>query len=85
MIIILLLVSVFASFKLAEEKEQNKIIWAGATLLIGPFVLVVQYLLSWYKYKNSIRQYVAVLKVIFNTAFCLNSIKIILKYNSTCV
>ncbi len=55
MIIILLLVSVFASFKLAEEKEQNKIIWAGATLLIGPFVLVPQYLLSWYKYKNSIR------------------------------
>ncbi len=52
MIIILLLVSVFASFKLAEEKEQNKFIWAIATALIGPFVLGIQYLVAWYKFKN---------------------------------
>ncbi|MDU5108603.1 MULTISPECIES: hypothetical protein [unclassified Clostridium] len=54
MIIILLLISVFASFKLAEEKGQNKFIWALATAFIGPFVLGIQYLVSWYKFRNSI-------------------------------
>jgi len=53
MIIILLLISAFASFKLAEEKGQNKFIWAIATALIGPFVIGIQYLISWYKFKNS--------------------------------
>lgn len=54
MIIILLLISVFASFKLAEEKGQNKFIWAIATALVGPFVLGIQYLVAWYKFRNSI-------------------------------
>ena len=54
MIIILLLISVFASIKLAVEKRQNKFIWAIATALIGPFILSIQYLVAWYKYKNSI-------------------------------
>ena len=54
MIIILLLISVFASIKLAEEKRQNKFIWAIATALIGPFILSIHYLVSCYKYKNSI-------------------------------
>ena len=42
------------SIKLAEEKRQNKFIWAIATALIGPFILSIQYLVAWYKYKNSI-------------------------------
>lgn len=54
MIIILLLISVFASFKLAEEKGQNKFIWAVATALVGPFVLGIQYLVGWYKFRKSI-------------------------------
>lgn len=55
MIIILLLLSAFASFKLAEEKGQNKILWTIATVFVGPFVLVVQYLISWYKVRNVLR------------------------------
>ena len=50
----MIIISVFASIKLAEEKRQNKFIWAIATALIGPFILSIQYLVAWYKYKNSI-------------------------------
>ena len=55
MIVILLLISVFSSFKLAEEKGQNKIIWAAATAFVGPVVLGIQYLIAWYKVKNLVR------------------------------
>ena len=47
--VILLIASVFASYKLAEEKGQNKLIWAVITALVGPFVLAIQYLVSYYK------------------------------------
>ncbi|WP_291649377.1 hypothetical protein [Clostridium sp.] len=49
MVILLLIVSVFASYKLAEEKGQNKLIWAVITALVGPFILAIQYLTSYYK------------------------------------
>ncbi|WP_207733804.1 MULTISPECIES: hypothetical protein [unclassified Clostridium] len=49
MVIFLLIASVFASYKLAEEKGQNKLIWAIITALVGPFVLAIQYLMSYYK------------------------------------
>ncbi|MDV4151496.1 hypothetical protein R0131_11725 [Clostridium sp. AL.422] len=54
-VIILLLISAFSSFKLAEEKGQNKIIWTAATLFVGPVVLAVQYLVSWYNSRNVLR------------------------------
>lgn len=49
MVILLLIASVFASYKLAEEKGQNKLIWAVITALVGPFVLAIQSLVSYYK------------------------------------
>lgn len=49
MVILLLLASIFASYKLAEEKGQNKLIWTVITALVGPFVLAIQYLTSYYK------------------------------------
>lgn len=36
--------SVFASYKLAIEKGQHKIIWPICTLLISPSVFIIQYL-----------------------------------------
>jgi len=55
LVIILLLISAFSSFRLAEEKGQNKILWTAATLFVGPVVLAVQYLFSLYNFKNSLR------------------------------
>lgn len=49
MVILLLIASVFASYKLAEEKGQNKLIWAIITALIGPFVISIQYLVAYYR------------------------------------
>lgn len=54
-LLLVLVLSAFASFKLAEEKGQNKIIWAAVTVFLGPTVLVVQYLLSCYKNKYAIK------------------------------
>ena len=45
-VLALLVAAVFASYKLAIEKEQNKIIWPAVTLLIGPGIFIVQYLVS---------------------------------------
>lgn len=55
MLILLLLLSAFASFKLAEEKNQNKVLWTIATAFVGPTVLAVQYLISWYRDKNIVK------------------------------
>ncbi len=52
MLILLLIISAFASFKLAEEKEQNKILWTVATAFFGPTVLAIQYLISWYRFRS---------------------------------
>lgn len=45
-VIALLLEAVFASYKLAIEKQQNKIIWPATVLLIGPGLFIVQYLVA---------------------------------------
>ena len=45
----LLVAAVFASYKLAIEKQQNKIIWPAITLLIGPGIFIIQYLVSVFK------------------------------------
>lgn len=45
-VIALLVAAVFASYKLAIEKQQNKIIWPAITLLIGPGIFIIQYLTS---------------------------------------
>ena len=55
MILLLLALSAFASFKLAEEKGQNKIIWTAVTAVAGPTTLAVQYLLSFYKDKYVVK------------------------------
>jgi hypothetical protein len=55
MLVLLLLLSAFASFKLAEEKGQNKILWTVATAFVGPIVLAVQYLTSWYRFKDVVK------------------------------
>lgn len=45
-VLALLIAAVFASYKLALEKQQNKIIWPAITLLIGPGIFIIQYLVS---------------------------------------
>lgn len=55
MVLLLLALSAFASFKLAEEKGQNKIIWTVITAVAGPTTLAVQYLLSCYKDKYAVK------------------------------
>ncbi|MBD7913837.1 hypothetical protein H9660_01620 [Clostridium sp. Sa3CUN1] len=55
MVILVLAISAFASYKLAEEKRQNKILWTIGTALVGPLLLVVQYLLAWYSCKNEVK------------------------------
>ena len=53
-VIALLLAAVFASYKLAIEKQQNKIVWPAVTLLIGPGVFIIQYLTSIFINKRKI-------------------------------
>lgn len=53
-VVALLVAAVFASYKLALEKEQNKIIWPAVTLLIGPGIFIIQYLVSVFINKRKI-------------------------------
>lgn len=53
-VIALLVAAVFASYKLAIEKQQNKIVWPAVTLLIGPGVFIIQYLTSIFINKRKI-------------------------------
>ena len=55
MVIFLIAISAFASYKLAEEKGQNKILWTVGTAFVGPLLVAVQYLLSWYNCKNEVK------------------------------
>ena len=50
----LLVAAVFASYKLAIEKEQHKIVWPIMTLLVGPSVFIIQYLTSVFVDKRKI-------------------------------
>lgn len=54
-LLIVLVAAVFVSFKMAEEKGQNKFIWSGFTCLVGPLVIIVQYLVSYFKNRNAQR------------------------------
>lgn len=47
--LILLALTAFVAYKLAEEKGQNKIIWTVVSLLIGPLGLVIQYMVWLYQ------------------------------------
>lgn len=47
--LILLALTAFVAYKLAEEKGENKIVWTVVSLLIGPLGLVVQYMFWLYK------------------------------------
>lgn len=53
-VIALLVAAVFASYKLAIEKQQNKIVWPVVTLLIGPGIFIIQYLVSCFTNKTKI-------------------------------
>ncbi|GAB6168409.1 hypothetical protein JCM1393_08690 [Clostridium carnis] len=53
MFIIMIVAAVFASYKMAEENGQQKIVWAAVTALMGPMVVVVQYLYFYYRIKTS--------------------------------
>ncbi len=53
-VLALLVAAVFASYKLALEKQQNKIIWPVITLLIGPGIFIIQYLVSIFTDKRKI-------------------------------
>lgn len=53
-VLALLVAAVFASYKLALEKQQNKIIWPVITLLIGPGIFIIQYLVSVFTDKRKI-------------------------------
>ena len=46
--IALMLITIFASYKLAQEKGQHTLIWPLATAFIGVIVFIVQYLMSIY-------------------------------------
>lgn len=50
--LILMIITIFASFKLAQEKGQSTIIWPLATAFIGVLVFIVQYLMSVYMPSN---------------------------------
>lgn len=50
----ILAAAVFASYKLAIEKEQHKIVWPIMTLLVGPSVFIIQYLTSVFVDKRKI-------------------------------
>lgn len=45
-VLALLIAAVYASHKLAIEKEQHRIIWPVITLLIGPGIFIIQYIAS---------------------------------------
>lgn len=40
----LLAITVYCSYRLAKEKQQNHIVWPLITVIVGPMVFIVQYL-----------------------------------------
>lgn len=53
LMMVILLAAVFASFKMAEEKGQNKFVWSVITLLVGPLVVILQYLVAYFTKKKT--------------------------------
>lgn len=48
----LLIAAVFCSYKLAKEKLQNHILWPVLTMLLGPGIFIIQYLVTTFKKKK---------------------------------
>ena len=48
----LLIASVYCSYKLAKEKLQNHILWPVLTMLLGPGIFIIQYLVTTFKKKK---------------------------------
>ena len=42
----LLIISVFCSYNLAKENVQNKLIWPILTVILGPAIFIIQYLVD---------------------------------------
>lgn len=42
----LLIISVFCSYNLAKENVQNKFIWPILTVILGPAIFIIQYLVT---------------------------------------
>ena len=49
-----LIASIYCSFRLAKEKEQNTMIWPIITAIMGPLVFIVQYLVTTFTKKESL-------------------------------
>lgn len=50
----MLIAAVFCSYNLAKETTQNHIIWPIATVVLGPAIFIIQYLITTFKKKNII-------------------------------
>lgn len=48
----LLIAAGFCSYKLAKEKLQNNILWPVLTMLLGPGIFIIQYLVTTFKKKK---------------------------------
>lgn len=42
----LLIAAVFCSYRLAKEKMQNQLAWPILTVLLGPGIFIIQYLVT---------------------------------------
>ena len=42
----LLIAAVFCSYRLAKEKMQNQLVWPILTVLLGPGIFIIQYLVT---------------------------------------
>lgn len=49
----MLVLAIFASYKLAQEKGQNHIVWPLVTAIFGAVVFLIQYLVSVYYKKTA--------------------------------
>ena len=50
----ILIASIFCSFRLAKEKNQNTMVWPVITALMGPLVFIVQYLVITFTKKKEL-------------------------------
>ena len=42
----LLIAAVFCSYRLAKEKMKNQLVWPILTVLLGPGIFIIQYLVT---------------------------------------
>ncbi len=50
----ILIASIFCSFRLAKEQNQNAIVWPVITALMGPLVFIIQYLVTTFTKKTKV-------------------------------